>query len=224
VLGFDWHSSGVTTTVCGAIKEGLKGMESELGFFTAGGKGKVSRRTPDEILIHADKHSLGIDAPGLVYASKMSAKVDSTAVQDGYQLYHHVFFFDAAGNWAVVQQGMNETTRWARRYHWLSTGMNDFCCEPLQYDLLDAAAQADGVSVAGGSSVPAGGTGLAGRLADAIDREIAAQPLQTAVTRVRQSEVVEQFRRELETQSLTVTTVTAFLQLLQQVLPMLLVK
>jgi hypothetical protein len=101
VLGFDWHSSGVTTTVCGAIKEGLKGMESELGFYTAGGKGKVSRRTPDEILLHADKHSLNVDAPGLVYASKMSAKVDSTAVQDGYQLYHHVFFFDSAGNWAV---------------------------------------------------------------------------------------------------------------------------
>lgn len=130
VLGFDWHSSGVTTTVCGAIKEGLKGTESELGLFVAGGKGKVSRKTPDQIVEHTDRHTIEVDAADLVYASKMSAKVDSTAVQDGYQLYHHVFFFDKTGQWAVVQQGMNETNRWARRYHWLSTGVDDFVCEP----------------------------------------------------------------------------------------------
>ncbi len=130
VLGFDWHSSGVTTTVCGAVKEGMKGLENELGLFVAGGKGKVSRKTPDEIIAHADKHSLDVDATKLVYASKMSAKVDNTAVQDGYQLYHHVLLFDRAGKWAVVQQGMNDQNRWARRYHWLSTDMQDFVCEP----------------------------------------------------------------------------------------------
>lgn len=130
VLGFDWHSSGVTTTVCGAVKEGIKGMESELGLYVAGGKGKVSRKTPDEIRAHADQHSIAVDASKLVYASKMSAKVDNTAVQDGYQLYHHVFLFDNAGSWAVVQQGMNDQNHWARRYHWLSSGMQDFVCEP----------------------------------------------------------------------------------------------
>jgi len=130
VLGFDWHSSGVTTTVCGAIKEGLKGLESELGLFVAGGKGKVSRRTPDELRRYADQHSIDVDAAELVYASKMAAKVDNTAVQDGYQLYHHVFAFDRSGAWAVVQQGMNEANRWARRYHWLSSGVTDFVCEP----------------------------------------------------------------------------------------------
>lgn len=130
VLGFDWHSSGVTTTACGAIKEGIKGLEGDLGLFVAGGKGRVSRRTPDEIRLHADKHSIGIDAEKLVYASKMSAKIDSSAVQDGYQLYHHVFIFDKTGAWTVIQQGMNDQNRYARRYHWLSTGVTDFVCEP----------------------------------------------------------------------------------------------
>ncbi|MCL6518495.1 MAG: DUF763 domain-containing protein [Armatimonadetes bacterium] len=130
VLGFDWHSSGVTTTVCGAIKEGLKGIEDEIGLFVAGGKGSVSRRTPQEIVAYADRFSLNLDPSKLVYASRMSAKVDNTAVQDGYQLYHHVFIFNKHGEWAVVQQGMNETNRWARRYHWLSTSMQDFVCEP----------------------------------------------------------------------------------------------
>lgn len=130
VLGFDWHSSGVTTTVCGAMKEGIKGLEGELGLFLAGGKGRASRRTPDEIRNYADRFSINIDAEKLVYASRMSAKIDNTAVQDGYQLYHHVFLFDRSGSWAVIQQGMNENNRWARRYHWLSSQMNDFVCEP----------------------------------------------------------------------------------------------
>ena len=130
VLGFDWHSSGLTTTTTGAIKEGLKDIEGELGLFVCGGKGAVSRRTPDQIRVCADKHSLSVDADSLVYASRMSAKVDSSAVQDGYQIYHHAFFFDRAGNWAVVQQGMNETSGWARRYHWLSEGVASFVVEP----------------------------------------------------------------------------------------------
>jgi hypothetical protein len=128
ILGFDWHSSGVTTTVCGALKEGLKGLQYDLGLFAAGGKGGTSRRTPAEIESVGEK--LGADAAPLVYASRMSAKVDSAALQDGYQLYHHTFLFTVDGSWAVVQQGMNESTRYARRYHWLSSAVDDFVCEP----------------------------------------------------------------------------------------------
>jgi len=129
-LGFDWHSSGLTTTVCGAMKEGLKGAERELGFFISGGKGRTSRKTPQEITDMCDR--LSIDGIPLIYASRMSAKVDSAAVQDGYQIYHHVFFFTLNGQWAVVQQGMNEMTKYARRYHWLSRELKDFVCEPHQ--------------------------------------------------------------------------------------------
>lgn len=128
VLGFDWHSSGVTTTVCGALKEGLKDIERELGFYIAGGKGKTSRKTPLEI--EEICHDTSMDGSFLIYASRMSAKVDSSALQDGYQIYHHTFFFTRSGQWAVVQQGMNEESRYARRYHWLSEGVRDFVCEP----------------------------------------------------------------------------------------------
>jgi len=128
VLGFDWHSSGVTTTVCGAIKEGVKGIETEIGFFVAGGKGGTSRHTPDELSAWGQR--LALDAGPLVYASRMSAKVDSAAIQDGYQLYHHAFLFTKSGRWAVVQQGMNEKTRYARRYHWLGEKVQDFVNEP----------------------------------------------------------------------------------------------
>lgn len=128
VLGFDWHSSGLTTTVCGALKEGLRGLERELGLFVAGGKGRTSRRTPREIEEVGDL--LVIDAQDLVYASKMAAKVDSAALQDGYQIYHHCFIFTTKGSWSVVQQGMNETNRYARRYHWLSDDLESFVCEP----------------------------------------------------------------------------------------------
>jgi len=124
VLGFDWHSSGVTTTVTGAMKEGLKGVEHELGVFAGGGKGATSRKTPAEI---ADRCvTLSIDPGPLVYASRMAAKVDSAAVQDGYQLYHHAFFFTADADWCVVQQGMNDDTRMARRYHWLSSSLTSW--------------------------------------------------------------------------------------------------
>ncbi|HYT67336.1 MAG TPA: DUF763 domain-containing protein [Vicinamibacterales bacterium] len=128
VLGFDWHSSGVTTTVTGALKEGLRGTERDLGIYVGGGKGAVSRRTPGEILHYCD--SLSIDARPLVYASRMSAKVDSAAVQDGYQLYHHAFFFTPGGGWCVVQQGMNDANGMARRYHWLASRLRSFVNEP----------------------------------------------------------------------------------------------
>jgi uncharacterized protein len=128
VLGFDWHSSGLTTTVMGAAKEGIRGLEKETGLFIAGGKGAASRKTPDEIRRSGDRYS--IEADPLVYASRMSAKIDNTAVQDGYQLYHHTFLFTQNRRWAVVQQGMNEQNRMARRYHWLGDDVADFVVEP----------------------------------------------------------------------------------------------
>jgi len=128
VLGYDWHSSGVTTTVCGAIKDGIRGLERELGLFVAGGKGRTSRKTPLEI--ESTGYLLKVNPSSLVYASRMSAKVDNSALQDGYQLYHHSFFFTREGSWAVIQQGMNEVNRYARRYHWLGDKVSDFVCEP----------------------------------------------------------------------------------------------
>jgi hypothetical protein len=136
VLGFDWHSSGVTTTVCGAVKEGLKDVDREMGLYAAGGKGRTSRKAPLEIAGACER--LGRDAVPLVYASRTAAKVDSAAVQDGYQLYHHVFFFTAAGEWCVVQQGMSDATRMARRYHWLSEHVASFVDEPHEAVCCDA--------------------------------------------------------------------------------------
>ena len=130
LLGFDWHSSGVTTTTCGALKEAVKGLEKDLGFFVCGGKGSASRRTPQEIKSHAALFSLQFPARRLIKASKLTAKVDSAALQDGYQLYHHTFFFTRRGHWAVVQQGMNPQTRYARRYHWLSFRLKSFVNHP----------------------------------------------------------------------------------------------
>jgi hypothetical protein len=129
VLGFDWHSSGVTTVVCGAVKEAYKRLGDDLGIHVAGGKGLTSRQTPREIAEASDRLAIS-SGERLVFASKMSAKVDSAAVQDGYDLYHHCFFFTSDGQWCVVQQGMNERTRYARRYHWLGESVNDFVCEP----------------------------------------------------------------------------------------------
>jgi hypothetical protein len=128
VLGFDWHSSGVTTTVCGAVKEAVKDIDVELGFFAAGGKGAASRKAPLQIAESCER--IGRHPGPLVYASRTAAKVDSAAVQDGYQLYHHVFFFTAAGDWCVVQQGMSDATSTARRYHWLSDQVTSFVDEP----------------------------------------------------------------------------------------------
>jgi hypothetical protein len=138
VLGFDWHSSGLTTTTCGAIKEGIKGEEEALGLFVAGGKGATSRKTPAEIAAWGDR--TGIDADPLIDASRTSAKVDSAAVQDGYEIYHHSFLFDREGRWAVVQQGMNDATGMARRYHWASSSLDDFVCEPHAAICCDATA------------------------------------------------------------------------------------
>jgi len=136
VLGFDWHSSGLTTTVCGALKEGLRVLGSDAGLFVAGGKGKTSRRTPDELADYGQR--LGLDAAPLIYSSRMSAKVDSAALQDGYEIYHHSFVFTGDGHWCVIQQGMNTAARYARRYHWLSSELGDFVCEPHKAVCSDA--------------------------------------------------------------------------------------
>jgi len=128
LLGFDWHSSGVTTTVTGAVKEALRGLASELRLFVAGGKGKTSRRTPQEVKEAGEK--MGFDPAPIIYASRMAAKVDTAALQDGYTLYHHVIIFIPQGHWVVVQQGMNTATGYARRYHWLSEGLSSFVEEP----------------------------------------------------------------------------------------------
>jgi uncharacterized protein len=129
VLGFDWHSSGLTTVVTGVLKQALK--PDTHGISMAGGKGKKSTTAKDEIPLLAQNLGLSsVKIDSLLYASRMAAKVDSAAVQDGYSLYHHVIFFDEQGNWAVVQQGMNAENRMARRYHWLSDDVQDFVCQP----------------------------------------------------------------------------------------------
>ncbi len=131
VLAFDWNASGLTTILTAALKEAIRGMEGRLGLFICGGKGKTSRKTPEEIRSWAERLSLP-DKRGenLVYNSKMAAKVDSSLIQDGFQIYHHAFFFSSGGAWAVVQQGMNTQNATARRYHWYSEKITDLVCEP----------------------------------------------------------------------------------------------
>ncbi|MEM2995429.1 MAG: DUF763 domain-containing protein [Candidatus Bathyarchaeia archaeon] len=129
VLGYDWHSSGVTTVVTGVLKQAV--TPEEHGVAVCGGKGKVSRQTPLEIGVASEKFGFSTDkVEELRYASKMSAKVDNTAVQAGYQLYHHAFFVAEDGTWAVIQQGMCPQDRTARRYHWLSENTQSFVVEP----------------------------------------------------------------------------------------------
>jgi hypothetical protein len=128
VLGFDWHSSGVTTTTCGALKEAVRGNEASFGLWVAGGKGKTSRLTPAEIATACE--TTGHDGDALARASRLAAKVDNTAVQSGHQIYHHSFFLTAGGSWAVVQQGMRTSDKTARRFHWLGERVESFVDEP----------------------------------------------------------------------------------------------
>jgi len=128
VMGMDWHSSGITTSVLGALKRGLTPVERELGVYVCGGRGRASRRTPDELARVGER--TGIDAAGLAATSRLIAKIDSAAVQDGYDLYLHGFIVTASGRWCVVQQGMSAARREARRYHWLSEGLVGFLDSP----------------------------------------------------------------------------------------------
>ena len=128
VMGMDWHSSGITTSVMGALKKSINPLSAELGIYICGGKGKFSRETPNELLRIADK--TGLNGNELVRASKLSAKVDNTAIQDGFQLYLHSFILSSDGDWAVVQQGMSNANATARRYHWHSEHLKSFVEEP----------------------------------------------------------------------------------------------
>ncbi|HEY0332952.1 MAG TPA: DUF763 domain-containing protein [Stenotrophomonas sp.] len=128
VMGMDWHSSGITTSVIGALKRGLAPLSGELGVHVCGGRGRHSRATPDELLAVAGR--TGLDGAALAQASRLVAKVDSAAVQDGFDLYLHGFIVSDEGQWVVVQQGMNGARRQARRYHWLSEGLKSFVDAP----------------------------------------------------------------------------------------------
>ncbi|MFH1332474.1 MAG: DUF763 domain-containing protein [archaeon] len=142
VIGFDFHSSGTTTTTLGALKVAL--TENELGIKVCGGKGNVSRKTPFEIEFNSGKMGVSSKADSLVYASRMSAKVDNAMIQDNYNLYAHFFVFSEKGAYAVIQQGMNSKVKYARRYHWLS-GFESFveephnaiCCDKKESEVLD---------------------------------------------------------------------------------------
>jgi hypothetical protein len=155
VLAFDWNASGLTTILTAALKEAIRHEEWDLGIFICGGKGKTSRGTPDEILKWGEKIGMSDKKTNaLVYNSKMSAKVDSALVQDGFQIYHHSFMFSRNGAWTVVQQGMNTEQQTARRYHWFSENVHDLVCEPhsgiasqkFGKDVLNMVAQTSGGS------------------------------------------------------------------------------
>src|SRR5436190_20962066 len=124
----DWHSSGITTSVMGALKRGLAPVADDLGLYICGGRGRFSRNTPQEL--RAIAHRLGFDGESLVRTSRLTARVDNNAIADGFQIYLHTFVLTIGGEWAVVQQGMNVGARLARRYHWHSATVRDFTEEP----------------------------------------------------------------------------------------------
>ncbi|MGZ8520058.1 MAG: DUF763 domain-containing protein [Candidatus Binatia bacterium] len=128
VMGMDWHSSGITTSVMGALKRGLATRADEIGIYICGGRGRFSRNTPQELRSIADRR--GFDGEALVRASRLTARVDNNAIADGFQIYLHSFVLAANGEWAVVQQGLNDRSGMARRYHWHSATLNDFVAEP----------------------------------------------------------------------------------------------
>jgi hypothetical protein len=128
VMGMDWHSSGITTSVMGALKRGLNPRAHELGIQICGGRGRHSRNTPAELRALAGRS--GLDGEALVKTSRLTARIDNNAIADGFQIYLHNFIVSADGEWAVVQQGMNPASRLARRYHWHSATVRDFTCEP----------------------------------------------------------------------------------------------
>jgi hypothetical protein len=143
VMGMDWHSSGITTSVIGALKRGLTPMSGELGIHVCGGRGKHSRKTPDELTTLGER--IGFNAVALTRASRLVAKVDSAAVQDGFDLYLHGFFVTDSGQWTVVQQGLNGESRYARRYHWHSGEVRDFVDAP--HSAIDGPSQGNIVNL-----------------------------------------------------------------------------
>src|SRR5436309_8153110 len=150
VMGMDWHSSGITTSVIGALKRGLGPLQSELGIHVCGGRGQHSRKTPDELRVLAAR--AGFDGNKLTRASRLVAKVDSSALQDGFDLYLHGFFVTEDGRWTVVQQGMNGDKRQARRYHWHSRALTSFVDEP--HSAIDGPAQGEIVNLTDRRAAP----------------------------------------------------------------------
>jgi hypothetical protein len=150
VMGMDWHSSGITTSVIGALKRGLAPLEGELGIHVCGGRGQQSRRTPDELTALADR--IGFDGASLVRASRLVAKIDSSAVQDGFDLYLHGFVVTDDAKWTVIQQGMNGDRRQARRYHWLSEGLENFVDAP--HSAIDGTNQGEIVNLTDRMAAP----------------------------------------------------------------------
>ena len=128
VMGMDWHSSGITTSVMGALKRGLAPKANELGIYICGGRGRFSRNTPNELRLLADKR--GLDADALIRTSRLTARIDNNAIADGFQIYLHNFVLTSQGEWAIVQQGLNDQNGMARRYHWHSASVRDFVAEP----------------------------------------------------------------------------------------------
>ncbi len=128
VMGMDWHSSGITTSVVGALKRGLNPRAHELGVYICGGRGRHSLRTPDELCAIAERS--GLDGDSLVRSSRLTARIDNNAIADGFQIYLHSFIVTSSGEWAVVQQGLNDTSGLARRYHWHSATVRDFVSDP----------------------------------------------------------------------------------------------
>lgn len=150
VMGMDWHSSGITTSVIGTLKRGLVPLSGELGIHVCGGRGKQSRKTPDELLALGER--IGFDAAALTRSSRLVAKVDSAAVQDGFELYLHGFFVTDDGKWTVVQQGMNPNARQARRYHWHSGDVQDFVVAP--HSAIDGPVQGNIVNLTDKRAAP----------------------------------------------------------------------
>ena len=173
VMGMDWHSSGITTSVIGALKRGLKPLQGELGIHVCGGRGQHSRKTPQELIAVGDR--VGIDGEQLATTSRLVAKVDSAAVQDGFDLYLHGFIVTDDARWVVVQQGMNGDMRQARRYHWLSEGLASFVDEP--HSAIDGPQQGTIVNLTDHRAAPSRGAQLellAQLGADRIVQEFAA--------------------------------------------------
>jgi hypothetical protein len=165
VMGMDWHSSGITTSVMGALKRGLNPHARELGVYVCGGRGKQSRKTPAELLSIAEER--GLDGAALVRTSRLTAKIDNNAIGDGFQIYLHSFAVTAQGDWAVVQQGLNDRTGLARRYHWHSASVRDFTSEPH-------------TGIVGGSE---------GQILNLVDRR--AQPAQAALLEIARTPPAE---------------------------------
>lgn len=172
VMGMDWHSSGITTSVIGALKRGLAPRAGELGLHVCGGRGRHSRKTPAELMAIGER--TGIDGAALAQTSRLVAKVDSAAVQDGFDLYLHGFIVADDGRWVVVQQGMNDGRRQARRYHWLSEGLESFFDAP--HAAIDGQSQGEIVNLADRRAEPSRARQLellAGQGPDGIVRELA---------------------------------------------------